>query len=61
MRKAERQQKQGVSRQVGRFKNSVAELKERMDRVDSVLDNELTEVCKSRTVETVVGSSSRYH
>ena len=61
MRKAERQQKQGVSRQVGRFKNSVAELKERMDRVDSALDNELTEVCKSRTVETVVGSSSEVY
>ena len=61
MRKAERQQKQGVSRQAGRFKNSVADLKERMDRVDSALDNELTEVCKSRTVDTVVGSSSEVY
>jgi len=61
MRKAERQQKQGVSRQASRFKNSVAELKERMDRVDSALDKELTEVCKSRTVDTVVGSSSEVY
>ena len=60
MRKA-RQQKQGVSRQGSRFKNSVAELKERMDRVDSALDNELTEVCKSRTVDTVVGTSSEVY
>ena len=61
MRKAEKQQKQGVSRQGSRFKNSVAELKERMDRVDSALDKELTEVCKSRTVDTVVGSSSEVY
>ena len=61
MRKAERQPKQGVSRQAGRFKNSVAELKERMDRVDSALDQDLSEVCRSRTVDTVVGSSSEVY
>jgi len=61
MQKAERQPKQGASRQAGRFKNSVAELRERMDRVDSALDNDLSEVCKSRTVDTVVGSSSEVY
>jgi len=62
MRKAERQPKQGVNRQGGRFKNSVAELKERMDRVDSALDHDLSEVCRSRAVvDTAVGSSSEVY
>jgi len=61
MRKAERQPKQGVSRQAGRFKNSVAELKERMDRVDSALDQDLSKVCKRQTEDTVVGSSSEVY
>ena len=62
MRKAERQSKLGVNRQADRFKNSVAELKERMDRVDSALDHDLTEVCRtSRAVDTAVGSSSEVY
>ena len=62
MRKAERQPKQGVNKQAGRFKNSVAELKERMDRVDSALDHDLSEVCRSRAaVDTAVGSSSEVY
>ena len=61
MRKVERQQRGEVGRRQGRFEDSVAELKERMDRVDAALDKDLTEVSNSRMVDTVVGSSSEVY
>ena len=61
MKKVEKHQKQRFSRQPGRLKDSATELHERMDRVDSVLDNELSEVCKSRVMDTRVGSSSEVY
>ena len=61
MRKVERQKRGEVGRRQGRFEDSVAELKERMDRVDAALDKDLTEVSKSRMVDTVVGSSSEVY
>ena len=60
MRKVERQKRGEVGRRQGRFEDSVAELKERMDRVDAALDKDLTEVSNSRMVDTVGSSSEVY-